>query len=285
MPYVKAPTPQSSTSAPGILDVYRSSNVYVNNVSVALWQNAQGTEAAVQSQIFGPNFQLDQAITIIDGDESPQFVERQQRQLIAQGLLTPQQLDVTGRIVAGTADTTAPTVIPPAVTTSTVDLMQVEFPDSYPLTANYTLGQMTKQPDVIFGYQVQPSAGLTTAEVVANLQLLTENCVEPIRAQYSNAFVTNSFRVGQPGSTSQHPKGQACDIQFSNVTKADYFTIAQWIRDNVPYDQLLLEYKTTGTGLPWIHISYNNAGNRSQVKTFLNNKVYHATALVDLSQT
>jgi hypothetical protein len=285
MPYVKAPTPQSETGAPGIIDVFRSSNVYVNNVLVALWQDAQGSESAAQSQIFGPDFQLDEAITELDGDEDPQFVERQQRQLISQGLLTSQDLDISSRIVAGTVDASPPVVVTPTVTTSTVNLADLEFPDSYPLTANYTLGQMTKRPNVIFEHQVQPSAGLTTAQVVANLQLLTANCVEPIKAQYPNAFVTNSFRVGKPGSRSQHPKGQACDLQFNNVSKADYHTIAQWIRDNVSYDQLLLEYKTTGTGLPWIHISYNNAGNRSQVKTFLNNKVHHKTGLVDLSQT
>ena len=76
----------------------------------------------------------------------------------------------------------------------------------------------------------------------------------------------------------------ACDMQFSRAKKPDYFTIAQWIRDNVSYDQLLLEYKTTGSKLPWIHLSFNKAGNRGQVMTFMNDKKY-SNGLVDLSGT
>jgi hypothetical protein len=85
--------------------------------------------------------------------------------------------------------------------------------------------------------------------------------------------VTNTFRRSN-GSASQHHKGQAADIQFRGVAKAQYYTIAQWIRDNVAYDQLLLEYKTTGTGLPWIHISFNKDRQRKQVLTFLNDRTY-----------
>jgi hypothetical protein len=66
------------------------------------------------------------------------------------------------------------------------------------------------------------------------------------------------------------------------VKKSEYFQIAQVIKDLVPYDQLLLEYKTTGSGLPWIHISFNKAGNRKQVLTFLNDRTY-AQGLVDLA--
>lgn len=285
MPYVKAPTPQKDTTLPGIQDVYRSSNVYVNNVPVALWESAQSSQAASQSQILSPTFLADQAIVTIDGDESPVFVDRQQRQFISQGIISANDLNVSNRLKEGAIDDTVPTVASPTFTTSTVNLSQTEFPDDYQLSPNYTLGQMTKQPNVIFEYQVQPSAGLTTAEIVANLEYLTNNCVEPIKAQYPNMFVTNSFRTSLSGSTSQHLKGQACDMQFTSVSKRDYFLIAQWIRDNVPYDQLLLEYKTTGSKLPWIHISYNSSGNRSQIKTFINNKVHHATALVDLSET
>ena len=104
-------------------------------------------------------------------------------------------------------------------------------------------------------------------------------------------FVTNSFREGS--DQAQHGNGQACDMQFKGVQMSDYYDIALWIRDNVPYDQLLLEYKTGGSGLPWIHISYvadgvyrqgkgqsngsGSTGNRptsdqTKVMTFLNDK-------------
>jgi hypothetical protein len=71
----------------------------------------------------------------------------------------------------------------------------------------------------------------------------------------------------------------AMDIQYGKIgswsppggAPDSYFERAKWIRDNVPYDQFLLEYKTTGTKLPWHHISYTTA-NRGQVSTFMNNK-------------
>ena len=66
----------------------------------------------------------------------------------------------------------------------------------------------------------------------------------------------------------------AADIQFRGLPKAEYYTVAQWIRDNVAYDQLLLEYKTTGTGLPWIHVSFNKDNLRKQVLTLLNDRTY-----------
>jgi hypothetical protein len=98
--------------------------------------------------------------------------------------------------------------------------------------------------------------------------------------------MTCSFRADIGNSRSQHKTGQACDIQYSSATKADYYTRALWIRDNIKFDQFLLEYKTTGTRNPWHHLSFNSAGNRNQVLTFMNDKNCKApgvTGLYDLS--
>jgi hypothetical protein len=92
--------------------------------------------------------------------------------------------------------------------------------------------------------------------------------------------VTNAFRkpVGAAAGRSQHEIGQAADMQFPGYAKNQYYDIVLWIRDNVPHDQLLLEYKTTGTGNPWIHISFNKDGNRpagpTKNMTFMNQKSY-----------
>ena len=45
---------------------------------------------------------------------------------------------------------------------------------------------------------------------------------------------------------------------------------------------VILEYKTTGTGNPWIHISFNKAGNRAQVFTFMNDKNCKGPGVVGL---
>jgi len=152
------------------------------------------------------------------------------------------------------------------------------------LSAKFTVKKVTRKPSIIFDNPLNPGTGdLSREEIVCNLKLLCLNCLEPILSRYPNGLVTNTWRPRGKGSpTSQHPKGQAADLQFRGVKKSEYFQIAQVIKDLVPYDQLLLEYKTTGSGLPWIHISFNKDGNRQQVLTFLNDKRY-AQGLVDLA--
>ena len=98
------------------------------------------------------------------------------------------------------------------------------------------------------------------------------NVLEPIKAQYPNVMVTNAFR--NRSGTSQHNTGNAVDLQFSGTPKSSYYDIAIWISENVPHDQLLLEYKNTGSGNPWIHISLKESGNRAQVMTFHNHRRY-----------
>jgi hypothetical protein len=114
--------------------------------------------------------------------------------------------------------------------------------------------------------------GPRSQEYVGNLQILAQNCLEPIKKRYPNMFVSSGFRNTSKSSTSQHLVGQAADMQFSGTSKSEYYAIAQWIKDNCPYDQLILEYKDRGTGLPWIHISCKASGNRNEVMTFYEDK-------------
>ena len=178
-----------------------------------------------------------------------------------------------------TAEDTSPAKPPGPLSSSCADIASITpFPtgdaiDNIKLSPNYTIGKLTRVPNVTFDHPLRRGqVGLSVEEICCNLKLLTVNCIEPIRAQYPTAFVTNTFRRGD--GKSQHNKGQAADIQFRGLAKSQYFTVAQWIRDNVSYDQLLLEYKTTGTGLPWIHISFNKDRQRKQVLTFLNDVTY-----------
>lgn len=138
------------------------------------------------------------------------------------------------------------------------------------LSPSYTLGAVSSGA-VVTHSAVVAQRGLKKGEIVCNLRSLCLTSLEPIKAQYPNMFVTSGFRTGS--GTSQHEVGQAADLQFQGLSKKDYFAVAQWIRDNVSFDQLILEYKTTGTGMPWIHVSCNQKGNRKQVLTMMNHKV------------
>ena len=66
-------------------------------------------------------------------------------------------------------------------------------------------------------------------------------------------IITSGFRAGL--GNSQHLKGEAVDLQFTGTDKKEYIKIAEYIKNNLPYDQLILEFQTTGTGNPWIHVS------------------------------
>lgn len=285
MPYIAGGGPQRSSGLNAVGDVYHSDNVFANFVPIALWQDPQGAEAAVLGEIFSVHFVPDAEVILLDEESDPSVVDKQQAALVAAGIISQSSLTKGESPVKGATDAAQGVISTATAAASTVDLTQTSFPDSYQLSPLYTLGKMTKAPAVVYTHAVEASAGLSVAQVVANLQYLAQNVADPIKTQYPKMFITNSFRPSGIGSsTSQHPKGMALDMQFAGAAKSDYYSIAVWIRDNIPFDQLLLEYKTTGSGLPWIHISYNVGNNRGQVLTFMNDKKY-AAGLVDLSAT
>jgi hypothetical protein len=290
-----------------IADVYHSSNVFANFIPVALWDNpsASAAFAAINVAINAPTFAQESAVTeAIEGDaDSPTSVDTQQQALVTAGTIS--QADLDKGTAAATDPAAANTAPPPAgvtegLTTGTVTVGGTVDETVLYVSAltgiTYKVKNVTKQPatssdmGVIFPYDVATVAienGYTVQEVCDNLRLMIINCFDPIRKQYPDAFMTCSFRKAGSGSpTSQHPKGMACDIQYSKASKADYYTRALWVKDNTKYDQFLLEYKTTGTGNPWHHISFNKAGNRGQVCTFMNDKNAKGpgvTGLYDLS--
>ena len=277
-------------------DVYNSPNVYANFVPIALWQNPAGNDAFTMAAITGPHFATDAATIEVDGEEDEVVVTKNQQAMIAAGTVTQAEINA-GNSAATTATNVSTTPGTPvagdvsgtATLESVVDdtLLYTSPPAPAGNNTKYYVKTVTKQPGVVFPYDVATLAvpnGMTVQDVCDNLGLLVKNCFDPIKIQYPKAFMTCSFRNGKPGGTSQHPKGMACDIQFNGTSKAEYFNIAKWIRDTsgIAYDQLLLEYKTTGTGNPWIHISFNKAGNRGQVFTFMNDKNCKGPGVVGL---
>lgn len=103
---------------------------------------------------------------------------------------------------------------------------------------------------------IKDQYGLTVPQILTNLANLAKNVYEPIKARYPRVIVTNTFRQGPPGAGSQqgqHGRGQAMDLVFPGYTTNQYYDIAVWIRDNLPFDQLLQE--KAGSKI-WIHVSY-----------------------------
>lgn len=101
---------------------------------------------------------------------------------------------------------------------------------------------------------------LSGVQIATNLKALAVNCLDPIIDRYPDTRILVGYRDGDPG---QLGKGQAVEIDFPNHANTEYYEIAKWIKDNIAFDQLLLQTETIqGKERFWIRISFNQDGNR-----------------------
>ena len=112
-----------------------------------------------------------------------------------------------------------------------------------------------------------------STEEVENLRDLVYYVLDPIRDHFRLPVTVNSgFRCQELNNalgskpTSQHTQGKAADIEIVTVNNLD---LAKWIRDNMDFDQLILEFHTVGDPRSgWVHVSWNEKDkNRRQVLT------------------
>jgi uncharacterized Zn-binding protein involved in type VI secretion len=153
---------------------------------------------------------------------------------------------------------------------------------------NLQISKHLKLRDVTIGVALAtPSRELTEQweypipNICCNLKALATNVVDLLIDKYGrkDVIITTGFRrskgLNKSGLVSQHELGQAVDIQFPGQWNGSLSTDAWWervlwIKDNIPYDQFLVEYMG---GRPWCHLSFNSKGStRGQnvkVMTFL----------------
>ena len=105
---------------------------------------------------------------------------------------------------------------------------------------------------------------------------LVKNVLDPIREHFGLPVTVNSGYRGKKlnkaikgSKNSQHCKGQAADIEIIGISNYD---LACWIRDNMEFDQLILEFhnrKVPDSG--WVHVSWvSPKKNRKQTLTIDN---------------
>jgi uncharacterized protein YcbK (DUF882 family) len=136
------------------------------------------------------------------------------------------------------------------------------------LSQHFTLEEMIKS-------QTASRKGIDNTappEVVENLKALCENVLEKIRIHFGRPLSINSGYRGPKlnkaiggAKNSQHMTGQAADIEMVGMDNKILFC---WIKDNLEFDQLILEYYKPGVpDSGWVHVSWNSNGNRKQVLT------------------
>ena len=128
--------------------------------------------------------------------------------------------------------------------------------------------------------RLYPQRGLLEDELMYRLTLLAENVYAPAReyalsAGFGAVRILEGFR-SENNAISQHELGEAIDITLGDGSLAvaqQCFRLAQWMRDHVLYDQLILCFDQSGGGQVWIHASFKIDGRRRQVMT----KTYNDT--------
>ena len=111
-------------------------------------------------------------------------------------------------------------------------------------------------------------------ETAANLKALADNILQPISDHFQKAVNVNSgFRCMELNKAinkgkdkpSQHRRGEAADIEIAGLSN---HVLAEWIRDNLPFDQLILENHTVGDpNSGWVHVSYCQHKERHSILT------------------
>ena len=136
------------------------------------------------------------------------------------------------------------------------------------LTANISLDELIKS-------QVAERKGINnnpSPMQIENLKALAVNILQPIRSQFDRPLIISSgFRCAQLcleiGSSinSEHcadNKSAAADFEIPGIDNKE---LAEWIKSNLEYNQLILEFYREGEpSSGWVHCSYSTDLNKKQ---------------------
>lgn len=109
-----------------------------------------------------------------------------------------------------------------------------------------------------------------TPEHLQNMRYICERILEPVRAYFKRPIIVNSsYRSVALNKavggvfTSQHLNGEAVDFEIPGIPNR---TVADWICDNLDYDQVILEFYVEGDASSgWVHASLTKSRpNRKQ---------------------
>ena len=132
------------------------------------------------------------------------------------------------------------------------------------LSRNFSLQELIKSDTAIRkGIDNNPNS-----DQIEKLKALCENILQPVRDHFGRVKVTSGYRsvelcmaIGS-SANSQHAKAEAADFECLGVDNAE---LSDWIKNNLDYDQLILEYYTPGEpNSGWIHCSFTEGTPRKQ---------------------
>lgn len=125
------------------------------------------------------------------------------------------------------------------------------------LSKNFHLNEMTRSQTALRkGIDNNPNS-----TEIEKLKTLCVHVLQPVRDHFGRGVTVNSgFRclklnraIGSKDN-SQHTKGEAADIEIPGINNRK---LAEYIRDNLDFDQLILEFYEEGQpSSGWVHVSF-----------------------------
>ena len=137
------------------------------------------------------------------------------------------------------------------------------------LSGHFSLNELTKS-------QTATRKGIDNTPSPEQVENLTDLCIqvlEPTRRHFGKPMViTSGYRSADlclaigSNPNSQHAKGEAADFEMFGEDNKE---LAKYIRSELIYDQLILEYwEESDPSSGWVHCSYNKTNNRKQSLTY-----------------
>ena len=136
------------------------------------------------------------------------------------------------------------------------------------LSPNFTLSELTKSQTALRrGLVNDPNQ-----EQIHYLYRIANEVLQPVRDHFgipfspSSGFRSVELNAALGGSRmSQHTAGQAVDFEVPGVDNAE---LAEWVKDNIEFDQLILEcYNAADPQSGWVHCSISDSP-RGDVLTY-----------------
>jgi zinc D-Ala-D-Ala carboxypeptidase len=146
------------------------------------------------------------------------------------------------------------------------------------LSKNFNLAELIKT-------NVRQFDNMPNMTAIDNLQLLVDNVLQPVRDHFGPVVVTSGYRSPEVNkaiggsASSDHCKGMAADFEVFGVPNK---VVAEWVRDNCKFRQLILEFPGANPNDGWVHAAFNKDDLKGQVLTAkkINGKTQYLPGLV-----
>jgi hypothetical protein len=156
-----------------------------------------------------------------------------------------------------------------------------------PLSPHYRLSH------VLINSPLHAQLGLGAIDIAKNAQLLAFNVLEPLRSAFGEEWsvaegIYSLYTDEQIGANSMAlamAQGLGVGIRIPRLPNSAYFDMAQWLHQNIVFDQLVLsygDYDPSGLNEPTLLVALKATGCAKTVRTEFNHQTVES-ALLDLS--